>query len=48
MSNLSESFEELSYVYIFKIKWKPEFLNWLMQEDLNPCYSIIQSPKIIW
>ena len=24
MSNLSESFEELSYVYIFQIKWKTQ------------------------
>ena len=27
MSDLRESFEELSYVYIFKIKQKPKFLS---------------------
>ena len=48
MSDPSESFEELSYVSISKSNEKTKFLNWLMQGDLNPCYSIIQLPKIMW
>ena len=48
MSDLRESFEDLSYVYISKSNEKPKFLNRLMQGDLNTCWSIIQSPKIMW
>jgi hypothetical protein len=36
LSDPRESFDELSYVFVFKIKWKPNILNWLMQGDLNP------------
>jgi hypothetical protein len=48
MSDPRESFEELSYVYILKTNKKPKSLNRLMQGNLNPYCSIIQSPKIMW
>jgi hypothetical protein len=48
LSDPRESFEELSYIYISKSNEKPKFLNRLVQGDLNPCCSIIQSPKIMW
>ena len=47
LSDLRESFEEQSYIYIFQNKTKPKFLSRVKKGDLNSCCSIIQLPKIL-